>query len=768
MNLEILPLNATHYTNDSKTWIDHLIVSNLGKVRLHGQFPVPGISKHDLIYLSYNLKTPRYVPKIVQFRDYKKFDLNEFLREGLNISWDSVFNGNTIDEKLSNFVNLLTDHINKHLPLKTARVTRPPAPWINECIRAKMKERDNYYAIYRRSNLVSDKERYKKLRNTVTYMLRKAKIKYYHNFLGANQDVKSRWKTLRNLGIGKTRHDLNINISLDELNNHFINLAPPLNENVKLETLNNLKTVYNAPNEQFYFSGVNPASIKQIINSLKSNACGSDNLNAKLLKLSVDVAIPAITDIINYSLMSGSFPRSWKEALIQPLAKVSSPALPGDYRPISILPTLSKVLEKVARSQIIDYLNSRNILNDYQSGFREDRSTGTALLEVIEDVRVNIDEGLVTILVLLDFSKAFDCVDHDIFLEQLRIIGFAPPTIQWFRDYLSKRRQLVISGDLRSKFKYNNRGVGQGTVLGPLVFLIYVNEVCKHIKYSKHHMYADDLQIYIKAHPSEILTIIKKLNTDLSNLNKWATSLGLQLNPSKSQCILIGSRNVINKLSQRPLPNVAINGASIPWCNSVRNLGIYLDNNLIWNTQVDYTCRKVFSSMHALKRIRELLPTNVREMLVKSLLMPLFDYCDFLFTDLNGKLLKQLQIAQNSCIRFIFDLKKFDHVSQCFPKVGILPLQSRRTLHSLVLLYKILNNNNMTRLRGNFKYLSLERARACKLLCVPKHRTSLFNKSFTVFTIRLWNQIPNEIKLCRTLRNFKSKLSDWICQNRHS
>ena len=197
-------------------------------------------------------------------------------------------------------------------------------------------------------------------------------------------------------------------------------------------------------------------------------------------------------------------------------------------------------------------------------------------------------------------------------------------------------------------------------------------------------MYADDLQIYLNGHYSEIISIVNKINQDLTSLQDWASSLGLVLNPSKSQCLIIGSRKSVNRLARLPVPHTTINNIPIPYVNSARNLGFHIENTLNWKTHADKTCQKVFSSLHSLIHLRDILPTPTRLFLVKSLIMPHFDYCDYLFTDINSSLHKRMQIAQNSCIRFIYDLRKYDHVSKYYQISEIFPLKTRRIFQSSI------------------------------------------------------------------------------------
>lgn len=213
------------------------------------------------------------------------------------------------------------------------------------------------------------------------------------------------------------------------------------------------------------------------------------------------------------------------------------------------------------------------------------------------------------------------------------------------------------------------------------------------------------------------------------------------------------------------MPNIYINDTILPWCSEVKNLGVVIDNTLSWNSHVDSTCRKVFASMHSLKRLRALLPGSTRETLIKSLIMPHFDYCDFLLTNMTFKLQRKLQVAQNACVRFIFDLRKYDHVSEFFDRIRLLTLDKRRLLHSLLLLYKVLTGSHATRLISNFNPLKLNRARESALLCVPRHNTTSFSKSFTITAIRAWNKLPARLKHLNTFGKFKAELTTWVRNN---
>lgn len=479
--------------------------------------------------------------------------------------------------------------------------------------------------------------------------------------------------------------------------------------------------------------------------------------------------LPTLTHIFNCSLVTATYPKIWKKAIVRPIPKINSPSAPSDFRPISILPALSKALEYIVHKQITDYLNSYNLINPFQSGFRSGHSTTTALLKIIEDVREAMDNRRVTILTSLDFSKAFNSVDVDILLGKLRVLYFSDSSIAWMESYLRDRLQSVSLNDRFSSWRIVETGIPQGSVLGPLLFSIYINDVSEAIRYCRYHLYADDLQLYIHASPDSVNDSITKLNSDLKSLTSWSQKFGLILNPQKSQAILLGNQRIVSKFKKSVLPAVVINNIGIPFSASVKTLGVHIDEYLNWATQTKHVCKKVFSILHSLRRMKNFLPFKLKQILVETLIMPQFDYCDVLLSDLSHDLTQKLQRVHNACVRFICNIRLYDHISPSFNELSWLRLADRRSLHCLSLLYQILHTSTPEYLASRFHNLSTyhnlyTRSQRDTLLSVPLHRTSAYSSSFTIDTIRSWNSLPADVRGCQTLNVFKSKVKHLILE----
>ncbi|XP_022815784.1 uncharacterized protein LOC111349052 [Spodoptera litura] len=366
---------------------------------------------------------------------------------------------------------------------------------------------------------------YKIARNRCNQMVRAAKRRYIFDSV-QNSSQADVWKFLKTLGVCETSTSvLSPNLSLNSLNSHFA-ASTGLTDVVKHKTISEITSRPILPPNTFSFSPVTDLAIQRVFASIKSRAVGSDGMGRTMVSLIFEHFLPHFTHIINYSIFYGVFLSSWRKAYIIPLPKTSNPCQPNHYRPISILPYLSKILEAVVHKQTSSYIFKHKLLPPFQSGFRPGHSTSTALLKVTEDVRHGMEGSRLTVLVLIDFSNAFNTVDYDILLAVLTQIGFSASSRDWFSTYLRGRQQAVRVGQEFSDWGGLTAGVPQGGILSPLLFSLFINSITSLLKCS-YHLYADDLQLYAQADIANLNTCIEHLNTDLLAIRKYIWKVGV-------------------------------------------------------------------------------------------------------------------------------------------------------------------------------------------------------------------------------------------------
>jgi len=422
-------------------------------------------------------------------------------------------------------------------------------------------------------------------------------------------------------------------IPVDSLNSHYASVACVKDA----ELMKSCATDYETKNrftpgdsDTFHFKYVLPEDIIGAINSIKSKAMGIDQIPIDFIKLCLPALLPVLDHLFNYSLQNSIFPSIWKLANIISVPKIKVPKESKDYRPVSILCILRKVLEKIVHKQVVEYLNEHSILPQNQSGFRKCHSTETALLKATDDIREAIDKKMMSLLVLLDFSKAFDC---DVLLANLRYIGFSGAAIYWFKSYLHKRQHRVfVSEQKASAWTEIETGVPQGSVLGPLLFLVYMFDLPDVIKHSCYHMYADDIQLYTHFSVNSFKNSLAVLTQDLYNVIDFCSQHNLDLNVSKTQAIIIGTQRYLTTFYELEAPKLIINNCIIPYSTTVCNLGVVFDPTLSWYNHCLNIVHKVLGTLAQLRRSFAYIPTAVRKLLVKSLIMPHFKYASALFT----------------------------------------------------------------------------------------------------------------------------------------
>ena len=492
-----------------------------------------------------------------------------------------------------------------------------------------------------------------------------------------------------------------------------------------------------------------------------TKSTGLDGIPARFLKDAAPVLKIPITFLINKSISEGVVPDELKLAKVKPLFKKNDRLRPENYRPVSILSIVSKILEKSVYIQLEKFLKSNNILYEFQSGFRTSFSTDSCLIHLIDHVKSQTARGLFTGMVLLDLQKAFDTVDHEIMCQKLEVIGVQ--SISWFQSYLTSRRQLVNVNGVNSDMSEVVCGVPQGSLLGPLLFLIYVNDVTTSIDSNcKVLLYADDTAILF-SHKDPCF-ISKKLSDMLESCHEWLVDNKLSLHLGKTESIIFGPKRKLNKIGPEDF-NISCNGIKIEAQSSVKYLGIMIDQFLSGELIVTNIIKKVNQRLKFLYRYKQCLDLQSRKTLCSTLIQCHIDYaCSCWYEGLTMKMKNQLQVAQNKVVRFILGLHNRSRIGYNeFEKLGFLNVANRVKQLRLNHVFNIYNNKCPEYMHNNFvKISSNYNTRSSQMNFFVPSVKGCESSTFYFNGIKDWNILPNSTKMCKNKHSFKSSVKQFL------
>ena len=520
------------------------------------------------------------------------------------------------------------------------------------------------------------------------------------------------------------------------------------------------------------FNILNPATddeIRKIISRAPVTSCPLDPLPAWLFKDTLDTTLPTITAIINSSLRTGIVPDSMKKAVVRPLLKKSSlnPNELKNYRPVSNLPYISKILERVVASKLNNHMIENGLHEPLQSAYKSGHSTETALIRVHNDILASMDQQKVTVLVMLDLSAAFDTIDHQVLLDRMQQkIGLDGIAHDWFKSYLTNRSQSVCIDQIISIAFLLLFGVPRGSVLGPLLFLIYIlplGDIIRAFGYLL-HIYADDTQIYLSIEAEKLQDCVPDLERCLCAIHTWMSANFLKLNSDKTEVLIFGTRQQLNKCT---LSSINVAGINVGiQTKPVRNLGVVFNNTMSMADQVTSVAKSVSYQIHNISKIRKHLTTDATKKLVNAVVTSRLDYSNALLAGAAGKHILRLQKIQHSAARLICGLSKYDHITSTLIDLHWLPISFRIDFKIAATPFKAIHGLAPGYISDQLVYLSpgrtLRSARNELLLRVPNSKLpTAGERTFRANAPRIWNKLPQNIRLSKDLNTFKRNLKTY-------
>lgn len=460
-------------------------------------------------------------------------------------------------------------------------------------------------------------------------------------------------------------------------------------------------------------------------------------------------------------MSTGQCPNGWKTSTIVPIPKVSKPKKASDYRPINILPIYEKVLELVVKKQVEMYLESNKIVTEHQSGFRKQHSCETAIQVVVDEWKLAVSEGNMVGVVFMDLKRAFETVDRERLLGKLYQYGIRGEVLEWFKSYLEGRTQKVKINNKESKLVTTEYGVPQGSVLGPLLFVVYINDIVKmcpegcNIK-----MFADDTLVYVNGESCEELE--RKLNAVFAIVEEWMNVNKLKLNANKTKYMIVRS---VRKELRGDVVLRCLDGTVIERVERMKYLGVIIDSKLRFEEHCDYMLKKIGKKTSFLNRIGNYMSAYTRCTIYKSIIAPHFEYCATLLIGMGETQLTKLQVAQNRAMRVVLQCKRHTNVESMLHALQFMSVRQRLYYNVCIFIFKIARGMLPEYLIGKIDIVgdtTGRQTRQSENIVVQFRRTKSAQKSVFYEGINAYNSLPRELRHCDRVDVFKRMLRDHV------
>ena len=717
----------TRVTNTTATLIDQIYSKTYDTSQnSYSGILVSKISDHFPIFIFQKCQ-PNFKkqPERILIRKTGPRQIENFKTELNNYDWSNLYldqSSNNVENSFDKFFDVIHNIHEKCMPTISVRNKKHKyarSDWITSGLIQSIKHRDKLYSRLKKMNLSNPlyntrSNELKIYNQNLRKCLNSAKKSFYcSEFNKYKCDMKKTWNVINSILGRKKKKSTFPNKMKTENGSVFIAKQNIANEFNKIFTDNSDTTeVENATSNNNQFSNYLPNyftsrfCFRQISHNLLDNivkelspkhSSGYDNISPYLFKNIFTHIKQPLLFLINLSLQYGIFPNKLKLAKVVPIYKKNEHDKMCNYRPISLLPTVSKIFEKVVFNQMFDYISANNILFESQHGFRKNHSTETAAIEFIENLKSEISKKHTPVSIFLDLSRAFDTVDHNILLQKLNFYGFRGVELNWFKSYLSNRSQFVIWDDNKSNIMNCTKGVPQGSILGPLLFLIYVNDLNFASDIFKLVCYADDSTLTISlclhlnqprtnhnwCHTSNYENLI---NTELEKVIVWLEANNLSLNVSKTKFMIFHNRqfNIEDKI-----PNLKIRNIPILRVKEFSFLGIVINEFLNWNAHIKHLSKKISQTLGIMYKIKKFVPGACLKHIYQSLIHSHLNYGILLWGFENEK----LKILQKKAVRILSQSHYLAHTEPLFKKEKILKIEDIFKLHSYKLYYNFMNNN---------------------------------------------------------------------------
>ena len=760
---DAIPIRNISVNPDTGTSSDHYFVS----------FNAP--------YQTSNTQSARKEEKEIRYLN--KIDVEKF-RADLESSLLSSKTYQSLDEAVSLYTDVLQCTLDLHAPVVRKKFKVTKSPWWNRacqeaCTERRRAERAMKKAKKRQENVSETKKSYKDTCVQAASVIENARNDFYRSKLNnLTGDPRGTYKVINSLldkeyGADKIPNGESDEKVANSLKDFFDNKVKQIYSNISQDSPQNsdidILNGHQVPDSDMSaFRPITKPELLEVIKEMPNKACALDPIPMWLFRNCLPELIDIVHYIINESLRTGTFPTSLKTAMVRPGLK--KPSLDSDelknYRPISNLTYLSKIIEKIVHKQISQYVETHDLFSKYQSGYRKSHGCETAVTKIHNDILLMVDKRDNVVLLLLDLSAAFDTINHELLLKKLNnMYGIKGKVQQWLESYLSDRKFKVVVKSSSSGTCLLEIGVPQGSILGPLLFILYTKDleaIVTRYGFSV-HLYADDTQVYFSLDVHSENPDLTAVSRCFAEIKAWMAVNYLKLNETKTEFMDIG-------LYKSPITSLNLDGVMIESCKKARNLGFMFDHTMSLNEQITAISQVCYINLRNLERIGSKLPMDLKTQLVHSNILSHIDYCNAVYGGLTEANIQRLQKIQNDSVRFIFNLygsARRTHITPFLKKLHFLPVKYRIRFKITLLVFKCLNNmapNYLAELinRRSTKSKSVRLDNDLFLLDIPpKPQYVRTEAAFAFSGPKMWNELPYNLRCIADIKVFKKELKTY-------
>ena len=746
----------TRVTDTSSTCIDLIFTNSLQPI-ISGTLNC-NITDHRAVFSTIPVEHTRLDDLIeIEFRDHSLENINSLLIDlNKDLSTFNLFEDCSINDKIIILDSIIKNVYFRCCPIKTKKISRKKlcSPWITNALLDSIAHKHWLETESARNPAL--RSHFKRYQITLRNAIDNAKKLYFDKKLSPTNSLRQSWRTINSLIKPRSSknqieliHDgskiTDSNEISDHFNNYFSSVAQVLASDIPQSNVDPLSFLkFNK--RSFRFFECDNDEIINIFQSMKNKKSAIQDIPVFVYKYIAAIIAPILKNLINESVNTGIFPNILKIARVIPLHKGGSKKQVKNYRPISILPILSKIFEKVMKSRIVCFFEKFELFSPNQFGFRGNKSTTDAILKFLDEDYSSLESKNMLLSIYLDFSKAFDTIDHHLLCQKLNYYGIRRNVNKWFESYLSSRKQFVAINNCNSETKELSYGVPQGSILGPLLFLIYINDMQECTTLKLIH-YADDSTAYTSH--NNLIPLCSLVNEELHKIDNWTRANKLSLNIDKTNFSIFTNKPCNN------IPDIIIRNNIIARSNTQKFLGIFVDERLTFKTHIDKVCKKVSSGIGIIKKLRNFIAPNILLKIYNAIIYPHITYAIEAWGSSSKVGTNRLNNLINKASRLIgpinnnaepvLPLKKI-HGRFCSTRLFKYFIKKDSSHFYEKYVNQIPNHSIPTRFNEN------------NLLKIPRFKLTKSQSSFFYCSIKYWNKLPIAVRNIKKLSNFKRKL----------